>query len=197
MKIVVATQNLGKLKELQTLLNELPVELVTLADYPDMPEVMEDGKTFEANASKKAIKTARWTKCWALADDSGLCVEALEGEPGVHSARYAGEAKDSAANCRKLLQALNHVSDEQRTAYFICVMALANPQGEVETATGKCEGKIARDCRGEGGFGYDPLFIYEALDKTFAQLSAEEKNKISHRFKAVEKIKQVIKNKCV
>jgi XTP/dITP diphosphohydrolase len=178
-KIVLATRNRGKLREFEPLLSGLPVEVV-----PDLPEVPETGATFAENALLKARAAARLTGCWALGEDSGLVVDALGGEPGVRSARWSGAGDE--ANNRKLLEALAHVPDERRTARYVASIALVDEYGTVRArAEGTCEGRIAREPRGAGGFGYDPLFIVEAHGRTMAELPLELKNEISHRGRAV------------
>lgn len=192
MRIVVATGNSGKLQELETMLGPLGVEIKSMADYPDIPEVVEDGETFAENAAKKARVVAGATGEVALADDSGLEVDFLDGSPGVYSARFAGEEKDDRANNEKLLRLLEGVPPEKRRARFRCVVALALPGGRVVTTEGVCEGVIGDRPRGEGGFGYDPLFYVPRLGKTFAQLDMAEKNLISHRGKAFDQAREVI-----
>ena len=177
--IVLATENRNKVKEFQKMLEGSPVVIKCLGDYPKLPPVIEDGATFEANAYKKAAHYARVLGLPALADDSGLVVEALEGRSGVYSARYAGEKASDAENCAKLLGEM--AGKEDRRARFVCVLSLATPGGPALTWEGSCEGVLTTAARGTSGFGYDPLFFYPPLDKTFAELSMEEKNKISHR----------------
>lgn len=181
MKLLVATGNQGKLKEIHRLLENSGVEVVGLDQYDNPPEVIEDGDTFAANARKKAQEMAVFSGCLTLADDSGLVVDALSGAPGVHSARYAGEQGNDAANNAKLLEALSAVVDEKRQAAFHCVMALASPDGQCQTFNGKVSGLIMRAARGEGGFGYDPLFMVPEYGKTMAELPLDIKNRISHR----------------
>ena len=183
MKLVIATRNKHKLQELRALLAGWPVELRSALDFPGVPEVAEDGDTFEANAIKKAAALAQAAGLWTLADDSGLEVDALGGEPGVRSARYAGEPSDDAANNRKLLAELDGVSN--RRARFRCVVALASPSGAAQTAEGRCEGHLLLSPRGGGGFGYDPLFVPDGYDLTFAELDPAIKNRISHRARAL------------
>jgi len=192
LRIVVATGNRGKLQELETMLGPLGVEIKSMADYPDIPEVVEDGETFAENAAKKARVVAGATGEVALADDSGLEVDFLDGAPGVYSARFAGEEKDDRANNEKLMGLLEGVPPEKRGARFRCVVALALPGGRVVTTEGACEGVIGDRPRGEGGFGYDPLFYVPRLGKTFAQLDMSEKNLISHRGKAFDQAREVI-----
>nr|WP_204618226.1 XTP/dITP diphosphatase [Desulforadius tongensis] len=185
MELVLASGNKGKLQELRALLAPYNITVYSLADYPDMPETVEDGSTFLENAVKKAREAAAYTGLPALADDSGLEVDYLNGQPGVYSARFAGPQKDDAANNSKLLRLMQNVPWEQRTAGFRCVMAICTPQGEVYTSEGTCRGYILQQARGQGGFGYDPLFYVPEYDKTFAELDMSEKNKISHRGKAL------------
>jgi len=159
------------------------MEIKTLSNFGPIPPVIEDGDTFEENAVKKAQFTARVLGVPALADDSGLAVKALGGAPGVFSSRYAGENADDDANNRKLLKEMAGVED--RSAAFLCVLVIAVPRGPALVYEGRCEGVIAEKPEGDGGFGYDPLFYYPPLQKTFAQLTGQEKNRISHRGKAI------------
>ena len=183
MKLVLATRNRHKLDELRAILHLPGLEVCSALDFPDVPDVVEDGLTFEANAAKKAKALALATRCWALADDSGLEVDALGGAPGIYSARYAGEPSDSSANNRKLLEALQ--GQAVRTARFRCVLALAAPEGSVRFVQGTCEGKIAETAAGCGGFGYDPLFIPDGYAVSFAEMEPAMKNRISHRARAL------------
>jgi XTP/dITP diphosphohydrolase len=192
MRLVLATRNKDKVEELRHLLEGLDVELTSLADHPEVPEVVEDGATFLANARKKAHEVARATGEWALADDSGLVVEALGGEPGVQSARYAGKQGDYAANNEKLLEAMRDIPDGRRQAAFTCTMVLADPSGREWTATGRCEGVIIRKLTGKGGFGFDPLFYVEQEGQTMAELPMARKNEISHRGRALQKMKEIL-----
>ncbi len=188
--IVLATTNKGKLREMQNIFKAYPVELKTLSDFGPIPEVIEDGETFDDNAYKKAAFTARILGYPALADDSGLCVDALNGAPGVYSARYAGENATDADNVAKLLDAM--ADQENRKASFQCVISIALPTGPALTYEGICEGVLTREPAGENGFGYDPLFFFPAYNKTFAQISMEEKAKVSHRGKALGEINREI-----
>ncbi len=190
MKIVLATRNRGKIREIRSILSSrlpMPVEISSLLDYPHIPHIKEDGKTLEENAIKKATTVASHTGLIALADDSGLEVDALNGLPGIHSARFAGEEGNDKENIRKLLNLLEGLPMEKRKARFRCVIAIAHPSGEVHTVDGICEGIIAAEERGKRGFGYDPVFIIPSYGKTFAELGEEVKNKISHRAIALEK----------
>ena len=185
MKMVLATKNKNKVKEVSEFLAPHGIEVVSLHEFPDLPEIEEYGETFKDNAIIKATEACMFTGIMALADDSGLEVDCLEGLPGVYSSRFAGEDKDDLANNKKLLELLEGVPAEQRTARFKCVMALATTDCFVYTAEGTCEGVIAEQPRGEGGFGYDPLFYLPEYGKTFAELDLETKNKISHRSRAL------------
>jgi XTP/dITP diphosphohydrolase len=188
--LVIATRNKNKLREFQEILKDLKIEVRSLDDFGPTPEAIEDGETFDDNAYKKAIHTAKILGLPAIADDSGLVVDALNGEPGVYSARYAGENATDEENCQKLLSELKGV--ENRRAHFHCVLSIAVPSGPALTYEGKCDGVIIDNKRGDSGFGYDPIFYFEELGKTFAELSMEEKNKVSHRGKALADVKAEI-----
>lgn len=183
MKILVATGNQNKLREIGEILDVGGVDLIGLDSVVDAPEVVEDGDTFEANAVKKASTLARMTGMWTIADDSGLEVDSLDLEPGVRSARYAGEPSDDCANNRKLLASLQGA--ESRTARFRCVIAISDPEGNSMTVAGKCEGVIVEQPRGDKGFGYDPLFVPDGYKETFGEMDRKEKNRISHRAAAL------------
>lgn len=183
MKLLIATGNQHKLSEIRAILQVPHLTLLGLKDLPAMPPVEEDGATFEANAIKKATTLARLTRLWTLADDSGLEVDALGGEPGVWSARYAGLPSNDAANNRKLLAKLDGVI--ARDARFRCVIALSDPVGACRTVAGACEGAILQAGRGVNGFGYDPLFVPSGQALTFAELDSAVKNRISHRAQAL------------
>ena len=178
MKIVIATKNQGKVVEINSIIGSTGIEAISLTAFPDMPEVVEDGFTFLDNARKKARETAIYTGLPSLADDSGLEVDALDGRPGVYSARFAPTTEERNA---KLLGMLADTPDHLRTARFVCALAIASPDGTKWTTTGTCNGVITREPRGEQGFGYDPVFFYGPLGKTFAEIPRAEKNKISHR----------------
>jgi len=188
-EIVVATNNRHKFEEISSILNGLPVRLIPLSDYPDAPELKEDGATYAENAVHKALTVARFTGKWALGDDTGLEVDALDGQPGLYSARFAGEGVTFADNKRKLLRLMKSVPAEKRTAAFRTVLALVGPSGESHVVEGLLRGRIADKEQGAGGFGYDALFYLPEWGKTYAELTAEEKNRVSHRALAVEKIK--------
>jgi len=180
-RLLLATRNDGKLREMRPFLEGLELRLETLASHPEIGDVDENGATFEENARKKATHAARLSGLWTVAEDSGICVDALGGAPGVRSARYAGVHGDDAANNACLLRELGAATD--RRARYVCVLVLARPDGEVVVATrGVCEGEIAREPRGQSGFGYDPLFIPERIPgQTMAQLPRDQKSLISHR----------------
>lgn len=162
----------------------------TLDEFPDLPETVEDADTFAGNARKKSAEAAVALGCWVLADDSGLAVDALEGAPGVYSARYAGTHGDDDANNRKLLEALSGLPDERRGAAFVCTLAVADPTGAIRLeAEGRCRGRIIRELRGPGGFGYDPLFLLPEYHRTFGELSALVKHQLSHRARAFARIR--------
>ena len=192
-KLLLATNNRGKAREYKSLLQGIPFELVTPAELGISTEVAEVGKSFEENARLKAKTLAAESRLLALADDSGLEVDALGGEPGTLSARYAGEGASDRDRVSYLLTKLEGVPQEKRTARFRCVIAIATPQGEVELCSGECEGFIAFEPRGNRGFGYDPIFYLPELKKTMAELSPEEKNKVSHRGRAAAKAREVLK----
>jgi len=187
MKILLATSNPGKIAEIKTILQTLDVKVLSLDDIPGKPpEVIEDADTFAANAEKKALAVAKWAGMPALADDSGLVVPALDGDPGVHSSRYAGEDGNSEANMALLLERMKEVPEPERLAYFVCVLVLAAPDGRTWQTGGRVDGLITYEKTGEGGFGYDPIFFYIPADRTFAQMNIDEKNKVSHRHRALE-----------
>jgi XTP/dITP diphosphohydrolase len=185
--IVIATGNKGKKSEISDLLKGFPVDIKGLDDFGPIPDVEEDGDTFEENAYKKASFTARILGFPALADDSGLLVEALDGKPGVHSARYAGENATDEQRCQKLLQEMKGKSN--RKATFECVISIAVPTGHALTYEAGCKGLIAEQPSGSNGFGYDPVFYYPPLNKTFGELTIEEKSHVSHRGKALRELR--------
>lgn len=195
MKLVLATRNLGKVQELSELLSDQStIEVLSIKDFPKAPEVLEDGETYQHNAKKKAVHIARYSGIRALADDSGLEVDALGGAPGVHSARYAGADASDAERIAKLLAATKDVPDDERTARFKCAVAVAEPNGRVDVVMGVCDGKIIREPCGTQGFGYDPVFVPHGYDQTFAELGEKVKNHISHRAKALRLALKLIKN---
>jgi XTP/dITP diphosphohydrolase len=185
--LVIATRNPGKTDEIKELLADFPIRIKNLADFGPLPPVVEDGGTFDENAYKKASFVARRLGLPALADDSGLVVEALNGAPGVFSSRYAGENATDAERCRKLLAAMHGLT--RRRAAFECVISIAVPTGAALTYEARCEGLIAEAPAGENGFGYDPIFYFPPLQKTFAELSRSEKSRVSHRGKALQEVR--------
>ena len=193
MKIVAATNNKHKVKELTALFQGSDTELVTLREIGFTDEIIEDGSTFLENARIKAMAVHKATGLASIADDSGLCVDALGGEPGIYSARYAsedGENSDDKRNNEKLLRNLDPVPENERTARFVSALCFIDADGTEVSAVGKCEGIITREERGEGGFGYDPLFFFPSFGKTFGELTDEEKNSVSHRANAVKLLKE-------
>jgi XTP/dITP diphosphohydrolase len=192
--LVLGTRNRKKRQEIVEILGDLGLELADLTRWPDAPEVEETGATFEANARKKATELARALRHWVLGEDSGLLVPALGGRPGVHSARYAGKQGDDAANNARLLAELAPLPDDRRAAYYVCTAALANPEGAVQTVVeGRCHGVIIKEPRGEGGFGYDPLFLIPEYHRTFGELSPVVKHALSHRARALAQLRPVLR----
>jgi XTP/dITP diphosphohydrolase len=190
--LVLATTNKNKVKEFQEMVGDFPVEIKCVSDFGTIPECIEDGETFDDNAYKKALHTAKILGLPAIADDSGLVVDALDGAPGVYSARYAGENATDVDNCEKLLKEMK--GQKNRKAAFKCVLSIAVPSGPALTYEGSCEGTILEEKRGESGFGYDPLFYFEEFDKTFAECNSDEKNKVSHRGKALAELRDEFDN---
>jgi len=194
-RLVIGSRNQKKLVELQDLLGDLPIELTNLSPWPNVPDVDETGATFEENARLKATGYAKATSEWVLAEDSGLVVPALKGQPGIYSARYAGTHGDDAANNAKLLAELASLAEDKRSAYYVCVAALASPDGDVKAvAEGRCHGIIVKEPRGSGGFGYDPLFEVPEFHQTFGELSLRVKQALSHRARAVSQLRATIRN---
>lgn len=195
MLLVLGTRNKKKRVEIAEILGDLGFELGDLTAWPDLPDVDETGDTFEANARLKATAFATGTGHWALGEDSGLVVPALGGAPGVYSARYAGIQGDDAANNAKLLADLAAMTDDQRDAYYVCTAALADPAGRVHAVVeGRCHGRILREPRGTGGFGYDPLFEIREYHRTFGELSAAVKHALSHRGRALTRLRPVLRD---
>jgi XTP/dITP diphosphohydrolase len=192
MVLLVATHNQGKRREYSLLLKEFPIEIKGLSDFQKIPKFEEKGSTFDEIAREKARFASRMLHVPALADDSGLVVEALDGAPGTFSARYAGNSADDYQNNLKLVKNMN--GREKRDATFVCCIAIAKPGGQVLTYTGRCSGRILRKPIGTHGFGYDALFYYPPLRKTFAQLTPEEKNRVSHRGKAMRRLANDFEN---
>ncbi len=186
-ELLIATRNPGKVREVESLLEEYHLKLRSLTEFSAAREVEETGATFAENAAIKAQAYAAQTGCWTLADDSGLEVDALDGAPGVHSARYGGAGASDAARVERLLEALLRTGDAGRRARFICVIAIANATGKlVDLFTGSCEGRIAHAPRGSGGFGYDPVFVPDGYEQSFGELPSEVKQNISHRARALK-----------
>ena len=192
--LLLGTNNRHKAEELSQILAGLPWEIKILRDYPQVPEVEEDGRTFEENALKKARYYGEQFGVTCVADDSGLVVDALDGAPGIYSARYAGEDCSYEDNNRKLLAELAAVPDADRTARFVCCAAVVFPDGREHVEIGVVEGRIGRECRGDKGFGYDPLFIPDGYDRYFAELEPEEKHAISHRGRAFRKLRDFLES---
>ncbi len=191
-EVVIATRNPGKLREIQAILSPFSLKILSLMDFPGIPEVLEDGATFAENAGKKAMTIARSTGRLSIADDSGLAVVALQGRPGVFSSRYAGENATDQQRCQKLLEEMAEIPQGQREAAFLCVIAVALPSGKMQMVQGECRGSIAFAPRGKHGFGYDPIFCVPEFGKTMAELEPEVKNRISHRARALEQLKLIL-----
>ncbi len=192
MELIVATRNQHKLKEIKTLLKGLPLKVLSLDSFKNVPEVKEDGHTLEANAKKKAVQTSRYLKKFVVADDSGLEVIYLGNKPGVYSARFSGKGATYKSNNKKLLDLLKDIPISKRSATFRCVIAISNKGRLIDLAEGRCQGKITLSPKGRAGFGYDPVFIPNGYKKTFAQMGIKRKNKISHRSMALTNAKHII-----
>lgn len=187
--IVLASRNAKKLGELRELLAPGGLNVVSVGDFPDVPEVVEDGTTFAENAAKKATQTARYLQQWALGEDSGLMVDALDGAPGIYSARYSGPDATDERNNQKLIEALSGVPPHKRGAGYVCSIAVADPQGEVQlTVEQRCRGRISEEPRGTNGFGYDPYFLIPEYHRTFGELSPVVKRQLSHRGRALRQL---------
>lgn len=193
-ELVVATTNKGKLREIKELLSDFDFKITSLADYPDAPVVIEDGNSFKANALKKARTIAKYTKKLTLGEDSGIEIKALGNRPGIYSARYSGENATDHKNNMKMLRELKDVPDKQRQAQYRCSAALVDGRNEI-TVEGRCSGMITRKARGKNGFGYDPYFLIRRYDKTFGELDPSIKASISHRARALKKIRKVLLEK--
>jgi XTP/dITP diphosphohydrolase len=192
--LVLGTRNAKKRKEIEEILGDLGITLHDLSMYPNVPEVVEDGDTFEVNARKKASEVAKSLGQWALGEDSGLVVPALGGQPGVYSARYAGTQGDDAANNKKLQAELKSFPLDKRDAYYVCTAALADPTGQVHAVVeGRCWGRIIAEARGDGGFGYDPYFLIPEYHQTFGELSSRVKHALSHRGRALLQLRPVLR----
>ncbi len=194
MEIVLATRNKKKIEEIRRITADLPITILSLDNFPDCPETVEDRDTFEGNAVKKAVEVCQCSGKPALADDSGLEVDALDGAPGVYSARYAGGTGggNDVKNYEKILSELKAVPEEKRTAQFVCCMALAFPDGKIETFFGYAKGRIGSEPKGKSGFGYDPVFIPLGYGHTFAEMAPAEKDSLSHRGEALEKLRHFL-----
>jgi XTP/dITP diphosphohydrolase len=194
-ELVIASTNMHKVREFRTMLKPLArFDLLSLHDFPDYTPPEETGNTFEENASLKAEHAAKTLNRWVIADDSGLIVPALNGAPGIFSARYAGQDATDLDNRKKLLDEIQHLMEEDRQAFFECAIAIASPEGLKKCAKGTCEGTLLNKDRGGSGFGYDPLFIKHGYNKTFAELSESIKNRISHRRKALDKVLSLLES---
>ena len=193
-KLLIATGNKKKLKEIEAIFSGLDLQYVTLKDFPDLKDPEETGKTFQENALIKAKAYQEATGLLTLAEDSGLCVKAMNEKPGVYSARYAGETKDDDANMDKVLEEIKQVPEGKRQAWYVSAVALASPDGREEVVEGKAEGELLFEKRGTGGFGYDPIFYYPPFKATFAEVEAEKKNSVSHRYHALQSAKEKLKN---
>lgn len=191
-EVIIATQNIGKAKEFEHIFDQYQIQVKSLRDLNDPIDIIEDGETFEENALIKAKAIASKYHALVIADDSGLVVDVLNGRPGVYSARYAGEGRDDQANIDKVLSELEGVESKNRTARFVCALALVTPDGKEYVVRGECEGQILTECRGHEGFGYDPIFYLPSLEKTMAEIPKSEKNVLSHRAEAFKKLQQVL-----
>lgn len=191
-ELIVATKNQKKLKEIKEILRNCKLNISSLADYPQVPRIIENGRTFRENAAKKALKIARFTQKFALGEDSGLEVNALGGKPGIFSSRFSGRNKSDLKNNLKLLKLLDNLPLSKRKAHYTCAVALADKRGLVGVTEGRCNGLIGFTLKGKFGFGYDPLFVIPKYKKTFAQLGMRIKHKMSHRYYALKKAKGII-----
>lgn len=191
-EVVIATKNKGKALEFAQMFEPFQIQVKTLLDFPKFPDIEETGKTFEENAIIKAETVMKTTNTMVMADDSGLIIDALNGRPGVYSARYAGPQKDDEANIQKVLSELEGVPLSERTARFYCALALSIPGRDTITVSGTCEGIISLEKRGKNGFGYDPIFYVQDYGRTMAELTSNEKNKISHRAQALAKMREIL-----
>jgi len=191
-ELIVATKNQKKLKEIKEILRNCKLNISSLADYPQVPRIIENGRTFRENAAKKALKIARFTQKFALGEDSGLEVNVLGGKPGIFSSRFSGRNKSDLRNNLKLLKLLDNLPLSKRKAHYTCAVALADKRGLVGVTEGRCNGLIGFTLKGKFGFGYDPLFVIPKYKKTFAQLGMRIKHKMSHRYYALKKAKGII-----
>ncbi|RRD40093.1 XTP/dITP diphosphatase [Leptotrichia sp. OH3620_COT-345] len=192
MKIFLATKNKGKIKDFEKLIEGLDIQILTILDNINIPDVIEDKETFEENSAKKASEIAKYTGIITISDDSGLCVDVLNGEPGVYSARYYGEGATDELNIKKLLEELKSIKKDDRTAYFVSVVSIAFPDGTVKSFRGETKGEILFKKEGNNGFGYDPVFYSYDLNKSFGLATPEEKKSVSHRGRAFRKLREEI-----
>ena len=195
MKIFLATKNEGKIKDFKKLTNGMDIEVVSILDNIYIPDVEENGITFEENSVKKAIEISKYTGIITISDDSGLCVDYLDGAPGVYSSRYSGENATDSSNIDKLLEEMKYVKKEDRTAYFVSVVSIAFPDGKTRSFRGEVKGEILFERDGNNGFGYDPIFFSYELGKSFGQSSLDEKKSVSHRGRAFNKLKEEVLDK--
>lgn len=195
MKIILATKNKGKIKDFEKLTDGMDIEVLSILDNIDFPDVVEDGVTFEENSAKKALEIAKYTGIVTVSDDSGLCVDILNGEPGIYSARYSGEDGNDEKNIEKLLENLSDIEKNDRKAHFVSVVSIAFPDGTVKSFRGETQGEILFEKEGNNGFGYDPLFYSYDLGKSFGVATIEEKKNVSHRGRAFEKLKKEVLEK--
>lgn len=195
MKIILATKNKGKIKDFEKLTEGMNIEVLSILDNIDFPDVVEDGKTFEENSAKKALEIAKYTGIITVSDDSGLCVDTLNGEPGIYSARYFGENATDELNIEKLLKNLLNIEKKDRKAHFVSVVSIAFPDGTVKSFRGETQGEILFEKEGNNGFGYDPIFYSYDLGKSFGLATIEEKKSVSHRGRAFEKLKNDVLKK--
>lgn len=193
LELVVATGNKGKLKEIKELLKDLDLKITSLADYPDAPKIKEDGATFSQNALKKAATIALYTRKLTLGEDSGIEVKALGNKPGIHSARFSGEKATDKKNNLKLLRSLKNVPLSKRQARYRCCVALVDKNGIIDIVSGQCSGMITKSARGKNGFGYDPYFLVKRYNKTFGELDPDIKARISHRARALKKVRIILR----
>ena len=195
MKIFLATKNEGKIKDFKKLTNGMDIEVVSILDNIYVPDVEENGITFEENSAKKAIEISKYIGIITISDDSGLCVDYLNGAPGIYSSRYSGENATDSSNIDKLLEEMKYVEKEKRTAYFISVVSIAFPDGKIRSFRGEVKGEILFERDGNNGFGYDPIFFSYELGKSFGQSSLDEKKSVSHRGRAFNKLKEEVLDK--
>lgn len=198
MKIILATKNKGKVADFEKLTENMNIEVISFLDEEiNFPDVVEDGETFEENSVKKALEIAKYTGMITVSDDSGLCVEALDGSPGIYSARYSGENATDSTNIDKLLEEMKNIPQGERQAKFVSVVSIAKPDGTVQSFRGEVEGEIIFERKGTNGFGYNPVFFSYELEKTFGEATMEERVTVSHRARAFRELKEEVLNKLV